>query len=212
MASRILENPPAGQVGAIDRLWLALWLYVQGKAYWPGSSAGTARRWLEITVRPFVEEKLGNGRIENDADDAAILRTMDCMRAIAYGFLPGDPRDPGSLEGNPFLTALGKDNNVLRHILGEGGRERIGYLDIPDIFEDIDRTVYRVHSMLHRHLNLPGRFLRPIPTWEHVDVPWHLEEVEGLVEVELDPTYEPHPVIRAIMDKDFSMPGEALPG
>lgn len=204
----------APQVQAIDRLFLTLWLYMQGKSYWPGS-AGSARQWLIDTVRPFVEAKLGNGSIQDDADDAAILRSMDAMRAIAFGYPPGDPRDPGSLEGNPFLTALGKDNNVLKWILGTDGRERIGYLNIPPIFEALDHTVYRVHVMVHRHLKIKSRFLRPIPQWERVDVPWTITEVDGLFEIELDPAYVPHEVVQAIMDKNFgggSVPGESTAG
>lgn len=205
--SAILETPPRPEVSATDVIYLLLWLYQRGKTYWPTPNAGAARQYLSGVIAPHVVSKLGDGRIENDADDSRILLSMDAMRGVVFGYPPGDYRDAGSILGNPFLLAAGNLNNLERWLFGEDGRDRIGYLDFPPLFDDYFPLSYRAQGKVHRRVGR-GPYLKPYPEYEHANVPWTITQGEdGVYEIELDPEHVPHPVITEIMQKNFGGAG-----
>lgn len=189
------------KISTIDRLYLALWLYAQGRSYWPGSTLAEGRRWLISTVQPLVERELGTGRIEDDHVGNALLRMMDATNYRAYRRGTSD-LSAGYGEGNPFITALGKYNNVASHIIGEGNAVGpVGLSAIPKIYEKEDQNVYRAGGYVLDELHARGVERPNLKDYQHgtADIPWTLEQDGEQWRVTFDEEYEPHPLIQRIM-------------
>lgn len=196
------------QVSGVDRIYLLLAILKHEQEVGPffPNNLDMGVTWLFDTVKPYVNAKLGAHTVEEDGDDAAILRSL---AALNYKLrrLSRNEMSYGYGESDPFLTALGKYNNIEKYLFGKEGRTRIGYLDIPGIYNSEHNLNKRAQSFVFNSLKMKG-YLRPIPKYERSDkpVPWTVTMKGDEYQIELDPEYEPHEVIAAILEKNFVLP------